>query len=206
MSPAFTITSLGPEPDGATPLHEEELEQLIPDFVATRADLNTVESANILKAVPWASNQARLHGPDAIFEYGFAFELHRRMFGDVWRWAGRQRRLVTNLGCAPEHITSEMTVTLDDLRYWHHNAVFVSDEIACRAHRRLVKTHPFPNGNGRHTRLMADLYLISIGREPFTWGAGANLSETTTMRRTYLDALIEADGDDYRPLIMFARS
>jgi Fic-DOC domain mobile mystery protein B len=133
-------------------------------------------------------------------------ELHRRMFGDVWTWAGTPRRRHTNIGVAPEHVPSQSTQTLDDARYWHTEKVFGLDELAARIHCRLVRVHPFVNGNGRCTRLVADLYLISIGSNPFTWGK-ANLDVDGSGRAEYIAALVKAaDTDDYVDLIQFARA
>lgn len=202
----LAIHTIGPEPDGATPLQEEELVDLIPAFVATRGDLNAVEFDNITKALPWAMDQARRGGPNRVLGYAFLFTLHRRMFEDVWRWAGTQRRRVTNIGVEPAQIPAQTKQALDDATYWHTNDVFEVDERAARIHRRLVAVHPFPNGNGRCTRLVADLYLTAIDRPIFTWGASGNLDGDSNTRRRYLDALHAADGDDYAPLVTFARS
>lgn len=95
---------------------------------------------------------------------------------------------------------------LDDARYWHEHTTYPVDELAARLHRRLVAVHPFSNGNGRCTRLIADLYLLSAGEPAFTWGAGGNLDEDGDARQIYLAALRSADGDDYEPLVAFARS
>ena len=202
----FNLRAIGPEPDGATPLDETELVGLIPGFVATRADLNVVEFENIAKAMPWAVDQARRGGPELVLSYAFVFALHRRMFQDVWRWAGTQRRRVTNIGVDPSQISMQTKQTIDDAVWWHENDMFDVDDRAARIHWRLVSVHPFPNGNGRCTRLLADLYLLSIGNHAFTWGAGGRLEEAGDERRRYLDALFAADNEDYEPLVKFARS
>ncbi len=203
--PAFNALTIGPEPAGATPIAEEDLEGLIPDFVATRADLNQVEFENIAKALPWAREQARMLGPEGILEFGFLMTLHRRMFEDVWRWAGTQRRRVTNIGIEPHLIATQSRLLLDDARFWNSEQVSRSDEVAARIHCRLVTIHPFPNGNGRATRLMADLYLLSVDSDPFTWG-GTTLDVDGSVRARYIAALVKAaDTDDCTDLIQFAR-
>lgn len=203
---AFNIATIGPEPDGATPLEEEDLDELIPVFVATRGDLNVVEFENIAKAVPWALDQAHRGGPTRVLSFTFLFNLHRRMFEDVWKWAGAQRRRCTNIGVEPAQIATQTKETLNDAIYWHDNSVFNVDERAARIHHRLVAVHPFSNGNGRCTRLIADLYLTAIGQPIFTWGAGGKLYEDSEARQRYLDALHAADGDNYSALAAFARS
>jgi Fic-DOC domain mobile mystery protein B len=202
----FNVRSIGPEPSGATPLEQEDLECLIPDFVATRADLNQVEFENIAKAIPWAQRQARTLGPAGLLSYGFMLRLHRQMFGDVWTWAGKQRRRATNIGVDVHLITTQSQLLLDDAKLWHAQSVFEPDALATKIHSRLASIHPFPNGNGRCTRMMADLYLLSIGAEPFTWGA-TDLGVDGSGRATYIAALIKAvDTGDHADLIRFARS
>jgi Fic-DOC domain mobile mystery protein B len=204
--PIFSARTIGPEPAAATPVEEEDLEGLIPDFVATRADLNQVEFENIVRALPWAHRQARTRGPDGILDYGFLLTLHRRMFGDVWAWAGTQRQRLTNIGVEPSLIVSQAQLSLDDAKYWHAQRVFPPHDIAARIHGRLVSVHPFRNGNGRCTRLMADLYLTSIGVEQFTWGA-TNLDIDGSGRAAYIAALLRAlHTDEYDDLTRFATS
>jgi Fic-DOC domain mobile mystery protein B len=203
--PTFNVRVIGPEPSGATPIDDEDLEGLIPDFVATRADLNQVEFENITKAIPWAQRQARSWGPDGILDYRFMLELHRQMFGDVWRWAGTQRRRIMNIGVDHSLITTQSRLLMDDAKFWHAEHVFESDDIAARIHCRLVSIHPFRNGNGRCTRMMADLYLTSIKAQPFAWG-GIKLGVDSPGRAAYIAALIKAaDTDDYVDLVRFAR-
>jgi Fic-DOC domain mobile mystery protein B len=202
---SFSLRSIGPEPEGATPIEAEDLEGLIPLHVTTRANLNEVEYENILNALPWATRQARLLGPLGLLDYTFLFELHRRMFGDVWTWAGTQRRRETNIGGPPGQITEQVRYALDDARYWHENDTFSVDERAARIHLRLVSVHPFPNGNGRTTRLMADLYLESIGVSQFSWGRGG-LSDKGKNRKEYIAALERAEVDNCASLVAFARS
>ena len=128
------------------------------------------------------------------------------MFGDVWTWAGTTRVRITNLGSLPELIVSEVRQVLDDVKYWHANGIFESDERAARLHCRLVTVHPFPNGNGRCTRLMADLYLVAIGEPMFTWGS-KSIDVDGGARKRYVGALVKARSNDvFDDLIAFARS
>lgn len=203
---SLNVGTIGPEPQGATPLPEEDLEGLIPDFAATRADLNRVEFESILRNLPRLLAIARSGGPTVVLDYGFLVDLHRRMFSDVWRWAGSLRRRETNIGVDPYLIPSRSIQSVYDARFWHDKSVYPADELAVRLHAQIVAVHPFPNGNGRCTRLMADLYLTSIDRPSFTWGASA-LDTDGTNRQRYLGALIGAlESGDYVPLVAFARS
>lgn len=202
----FNLRTIGPDPDGATPIDDDDLDDLLPEFIATRSDLNAVEYENIAKAMPWALEQAARRGPQLVLSYTFVFQLHKHMFGEVWRWAGTQRKRVTNIGVEPSQITMQTKQVVDDATWWHENNTFSVDERAARIHRRLVAVHPFPNGNGRCTRLVADLYLASIGHPIFTWGTASRPDESDNARRRYLDALTAADNGDYEPLVTFARS
>ncbi|MEP7081606.1 MAG: mobile mystery protein B [Chloroflexota bacterium] len=205
----LVLGAIGPEPEGATPIEAEDLNGLIPEFVATRADLNQVEYENIAKALPWAARQARVGGVLRLFDYAFVFELHRQMFGDVWTWAGSQRRLETNMGASPHQIPTALRQALDDARYWHEHDVYPVDHRAARIHYRLVLVHPFPNGNGRCTRLIADLYLRAVGSQPFSWATGRlddGAEAQRDVRRAYVAALEAAPADDCDALVTFARS
>jgi len=135
--------------------------------------------------------QARSLGPEGILDYGFMLTLHRRMFGDVWSWAGTLRRRVTSIGVEPHLIAEQSRQLLDDAKFWHAEAVFGYDELAVRIHCRLAIVHPFPNGNGRCTRMMADLYLVAIGREPSPGVAQASTS-TAQSAPAYIAALVKA--------------
>jgi Fic-DOC domain mobile mystery protein B len=168
------------EPDGATPLEPGEAEDLLPTHIHTRTQLNLWEQENILEAVSWVR---RTRTP-ALSEPTIR-ELHRRMFGQTWGWAGRYRTSDKNIGVYWATIPGEIRNLIDDAHYWFAHQVYTADEGALRLHHRLVKIHPFPNGNGRHGRLWCDMLLRQKGRPP---------------RRAYFAALQAADGQDYAPL------
>lgn len=203
---AFNVHPIGEEPDGATPLREDDLDGLIPDFVATRSDLNEVEFAGITNAMPWALARAERIGPEGVLTVGFGFDLHRQMFRDVWRWAGRARtRGGLNLGVGPDQIHDQTKRTFDDARWWHDEDTFTFDERAVRIHHRLVVIHPFRNGNGRWSRLVADLYLRSVDQPHCSWGGPVSTQDGSASRHRYIRALQAADEGDYDPLLAFAR-
>lgn len=188
------------EPDNATPLTVEERAELIPAHIAYRADLNAAEQENIARGQDWALVRKR-----DLFSEKFIKDLHEHMLGDVWRWAGRFRTTERNLGIHYYEIPMAMRELLEDGKVWVQHKTYPPDEIAVRFHHRLVQIHPFPNGNGRHARLMADLLVMSLGGERFTWGR-ANLQRAGEVRRQYIEALQAADNHDYGPLLRFARS
>ena len=127
------------------------------------------------------------------------------MLGDVWRRAGKFRQSERNLGIPFYDIPVALRQLLDDTKTWIEYKSYPPDEIAVRFHHRLVQIHPFPNGNGRHSRLMADLLIMSLGGERFTWGS-ANLQTAGDLRGRYIAALKAADNHDIGPLLAFARS
>jgi Fic-DOC domain mobile mystery protein B len=186
--------------DGQTPLIEEELEQLIPSYITLRHELNEAEQSNILEAEEWASARKR----DVLYER-FLDNLHKRMFGRVWRWAGEHRQSNKTVGIDAYRIPTELRQLMDDCRYWVDQASYGLDEIAARFHHRLVWIHPYPNGNGRHARLAADLFLVSLGSTPFSWGR-VNLVNVGETRSEYIAALRAADNHDIRPLLEFVRT
>lgn len=140
-----------------------------------------------------------------VLKESFLLSLHKRMLGQVWRWAGTIRNSDRNIGMAFHQIRPHMRLLVEDVRYWVENGTYPADEIAVRFHHRLVLIHPFPNGNGRHGRLAADLLAVRLDRPRFTWGR-ASLVESEKTRRQYIAALQAADAHDIRPLLEFARS
>lgn len=186
---------------GATPLGPDELQGLRPTHIITQSDLDEAEAANIADALIWA----RRSRTKDILHRAFVLELHRRMFSDVWRWAGTWRRRQTNIGVDPAAVAMRVEGLLNDVRYWLDHHTFDRDELAVRLHHQLVFIHPFPNGNGRHTRLMADLLREQLDGTPFSWGS-TNLSAVSDVRERYIDALHAADRGDLEPLLVFARS
>lgn len=192
--------SLGPQDDGRTELTEEERGGLIPSYITLRSELNEAEQANILEAEGWAFARKR----DSLKEK-FLNNLHKKMYGNVWRWAGQYRTTGKNIGIDAYRIPTELRQLLDDCRYWLENGTYEPDEIAARFHHRLVSIHCYPNGNGRHARIAADLLLKSMGQERFSWG-GKNLVDVGETRERYIAALQAADGHDIEPLLEFVRS
>ncbi len=188
------------EPDDATPLAPEERDGLIPSHIAKRSELNELEEQNIAEAMVAAF--ARRRDP---LDKSFARNLHRRMFGKVWKWAGRYRTSNRNIG--PDHweVQPQLIQVFATVRYWIDHKTYPVDEIAIRFHRDIVWIHPFPNGNGRWSRLMADLLCLYLDREKFSWG-GSTLRAHDETRRLYIEALRNADNHDFATLLAFARS
>lgn len=190
--------------EGQTPLEEDEKEDLLIPSVSTRGELNEFEQQNIEHAVQWTMQ--RTFNIDDVLTESFVKDVHKRMYGDVWKWAGKFRRTNKNLGVDKHEIGIELKKLLDDCNYWIENKIYPEDEIAIRFKHRLVSIHCFANGNGRHSRLMADILIDKVFRKPlFTWGA-VNLTKQGEARSVYLKAMRSADAGDYDLLLHFARS
>jgi Fic-DOC domain mobile mystery protein B len=194
------VSELFEEPDHATPLTPEEKQELIPAHITYRGELNEAEQENIVRAQEWAFGRRR----DLLSE-NFIKDLHKRMLGDVWRWAGRYRTGEKNIGIPFYEVPMAVQQLLADTKAQIDSKAYPPDEIAVRFSHRLVHIHPFPNGNGRLSRLMADLLVMSLGGERFSWGS-TNLQEAGTVRRRYTEAIKAADNHDMVPLLAFARS
>ena len=187
---------------GQTPLDSEYLSGLRLVGVTTKLQLDELEQLNIQSAMNWLIRNPPKH--DSLLEEKFIKSLHKRMFGDVWLWAGNFRRVDTNIGVDWWKIPSELKLLMDDAQFWLEHNTYPKEEWAIRIKHRLVSIHCFPNGNGRHSRLFADVLINNFANMPyFTWGAQASLDEYTT-RANYLTSLRTADLGDYRPLIRFA--
>lgn len=183
-----------------TPLTAEEREQLNPSYITLRHELNEAEQVNIGEGLRWAMARRR-----DVLDQEFLNELHRRMFGEVWRWAGQYRTTARNIGVDAYRIAMDVRQTVDDARYWVDRGTYPPDEIAVRFSHRLVAIHPFPNGNGRLSRMVGDLLARQLGRPPFPWGR-SNLIDTGVTRARYVAALRAADNHEIEPLLAFARS
>jgi len=187
-------------PEGATPLDPDELEGLKFKHVTTRGQLDHLEQANIQEGLVWLQ---RYKNTDILNE-GFVRDLHKRLFGDVWAWAGTFRHTEKNIGVDPIQISVQLRLLLDDTNFWIDNGTYEPLEAAVRFHHRLVYIHLFANGNGRHARIMADAMLTKILKQgPVDWAGGYDLQAMNERRKKYIQALRAADGGDIEPLMRF---
>lgn len=186
--------------DGATPLDPDEIRGLKLKHITNRNQLDQLEQANIQNGLRWL---ARKKDSDILHE-GFVRELHKKLFGEVWSWAGSFRTTEKNIGIDPRHISVQLRLLLDDTRYWVDHQTYGPYEIAARLHHRLVYIHLFPNGNGRHARIMADTLLTKVLNEPaIDWAGGEDLQHMNERRNNYIHALRSADTGDYKNLLLF---
>ena len=190
--------------EGQTPLDENEKEGLKIKSITTQGELDEFEQLNIEKAVEWTI-RTNLKAEKILTEK-FVKDLHKRMYGEVWKWAGEFRRSEKNIGIAWTRIGMELRNLLNDTKYWIENNTYSPEEIAIRFKHRIVSIHCFPNGNGRHSRLMADIIIESIfGKEIFSWHQ-SNMAKADETRKEYINSLREADNGNIIPLIEFAKN
>lgn len=192
-------------PEGTTPLDPNETNGLIPSDISTQEQLNEAEQGNIIEARLWATSRAHRE----VLSEDFFRKIHHRMFNLVWRWAGQYRKTDKNLGVPWSIIPEEIGKLISDARYWMDHQTHPGDELGARFHHRLVSIHAFPNGNGRHARLMTDLLLIHAGQIPFSWGQKSvdeNFRSDLETREIYIQSLQQADHHSFEALIEFVRS
>lgn len=194
------MTDVAEYPDGATPLDPDEIAGLKYRHLSTRGELDQLEQAAITDGMQWLDRQ---RNPDVLSE-DFVCELHKRLFGAVWKWAGSFRKTEKNIGVEPYQIAISLRQLLDDTRYWIDNDTYPPKELAARFHHRLVYIHPFANGNGRHARIMADAVLTRLLNEAaIDWAGGHSLDSMNERRNDYIAALRAADRHDLTPLLQF---
>ncbi len=189
---------------GQTPLDEDEIEGLLLKTITTQEELDQFEQQNIEKGILWSINQ-KPKAADVLSE-AFIKKLHLRMFGEVWRWAGKFRQTNKNIGSDWPRIAVDLKQLLEDMAYRIEQTTFDPDDLIIRFKHRLVCIHCFPNGNGRHSRIMADILAEKLLKiDPYTWGRH-DIVKAGETRQKYIAALRRADRGDFGPLIEFARS
>jgi len=189
---------------GQTPLNEEEKEGLLIKTISLQKELDEFEQLNIEKAIEWTIHTNLKQ--DRILSEKIIKDLHKKMFGDVWKWAGEFRKSEKNIGIKWPQIGIELKKIFDDTKYWIENETYPPKEIAIRFKHKIVQIHCFPNGNGRHSRMMADIIIESIfGKEIFTWN-NSNMVKGDKSRKKYIIALKDADNGNIKSLLKFAAS
>jgi Fic-DOC domain mobile mystery protein B len=192
----------GEHAPGATPLDPDEAAGLIPTHITTQGELNEWEQNNILQGQTWAmKNLKRVD----IYTDDYLRKLHVAMFDETWAWAGTYRKTEKSIGVDPVKIATSVRNLLEDVKAQVEFEAYPIEEIAARLHHRLVLVHPFPNGNGRHSRLFTDVFLKRNGHQPFTWGS-VSLVRASVTRDAYITALRAADSKDIGPLLAFVRT
>ena len=191
------------QPFGATPLSQDDLKGLIP-FAQTREQLNDFEQRNIVKGINWLSRSRKVK-ISTIFDFEVINMIHKKMFNETWKWAGTYRTQQTNIGVMPHQIPSKLQSLCENAKYWLEEGVYSHEQLGLVFHHKLVSIHPYPNGNGRHSRVVADhIYLLLTGKR-YSWGQ-SQLLKDDEVRREYIKALRKADNGDYNDLFRFGLS
>jgi Fic-DOC domain mobile mystery protein B len=178
---------------GETPIDRSGLRD---KSITNRRELNEAESRNIADAI-YKYLIGALAPEDAAFDLVWALQLQAEMFGRVWEWAGRTRTVDLNLGVAWHQVETQLYSLLLNLPYWKDMPLI---EQAARLHHGAVAIHPFLNGNGRWSRMLANIWLKRNGSPPTIWPE-QSVGEASVIRDEYLAAIKAADGMDYAPLI-----
>ena len=182
----------------STPLTDEEKQGLKQKWVTTREELNSLETLGIFNA-----EKKLVKTRNVILSENFLKKLHKQIFGSIWDWAGKYRTTERNIGIPPYQISSQLKILFDDVNYWIKHHTYPPKEIAIRLHHRLVHIHPFANGNGRTSRLLADLLMEKTFNQPkLNWGNKC-IDKLPEHRSKYMTALRKADRGDYSALIQF---
>ena len=191
------------QPTGATP--GDDTSGLILTQLTSRADRNAVESDAISLAYNKYVFEARRKkkGTQWLTE-DFLCRVHRDMFGSIWEWAGTFRTDTLNIGLAPKLIPEQIRLLCDDFLYWDSPASTMPVlEVAARLQNRLTKIHPFRNGNGRHARLITDIFFYSREHPLPGWPQTHLMSEGHQIRERYIAAMKKADQGEFSDLIQF---
>jgi Fic-DOC domain mobile mystery protein B len=181
---------------GETPI--DDISGLKLAGIRTRKELSFAEAANILKAtVKYLHGKPRRRA--APFDLRWCLRLHREMFGDVWAWAGKPRRSDLNIGVPWHQAEIQLQNVLDDLAYWEEHWPSVLEQ-AVHLHHRTVQIHPFLGGNGRWSRMLANIWL-RLHDHPITMWPEQTIGTVSPIRSEYLDAIKLADKGQMGPLM-----
>jgi len=184
-------------PEGATPLDPDEMGGLKFKHIETLGQLDQMEQVNIQSGLMWLDKQKNTD----ILTVSFTLELHKQLFGKIWDWAGTFRQSEKNIGIKPLYLSIELKNLLDDMLAWIDFGTYKQKESALRFHHRLVQIHIFANGNGRHSRIMADAILKHVYQSPTINWINTGLEQMSEHRKKYIKALKNADSGDFEPLL-----
>ena len=191
--------------DGQTPIDEDEKEGLLIPTITTREELDEFEQLNIQKAIEYYLHKRKFNTEEILTEK-FILDVHKRMLRDVWKWAGTIRKYNKNLGVDKFQISVRLRQLFANCEFWIENKTYSEEEIAIRFKHKIVSIHVFPNGNGRHSRLMGDIIMKQVFEKPtFSWGQ-KYLVHKSKVRDEYIKALRLADNGDFSSLNYFSKA
>lgn len=187
--------------DGSTPLDHDQILGIRFSHLTTMGELDELEDINIQKGLEWLNHQKEVE----YLSISFLCKLHEKLFCDVWKWAGKFRTREVNISKYKAYdVAPQLKNFFEDVKLWINSGKMSWDEISAEMHHRLVSIHPFPNGNGRTTRIYVEYVQKRNNRSITSWMA--SLSHSPTKRRDmYIQALRSADKGDFGPLIEFMK-
>ena len=190
--------------DGPTPLLEEFKNELIPKHIETSDELDEVEETNITDGLVWLEDYKGKY-----LDYLFWNRLHKKLFGKVWKWAGKFRTHELSIPDFndPGYISENIRKLEEDLVYWLKNKTYSDGrELAGRFHEQFLTIHPYANGNGRTSRILTEHICKRENLQIPTWGMCLK-SDPKKRRTSYLNAIGEARSQsNYSELIEFMYS
>jgi Fic-DOC domain mobile mystery protein B len=191
------------EPEGATA--GEDLSGLLLPHLLDRPSRDVVETELIDRAYQKYIFRARPKQKETTWlRPEFIRQVHRDMFGELWDWAGKYRTVNLNLGVDWHQIQEHVARLCGDFTYWDsEQSKMPVFEIAARLQSHLTRIHPFKNGNGRHARLITDIFFHSRKMKLPRWPQIQRLSQGDRLRKDYVAAMKKADQEDYSGLIAF---
>jgi Fic-DOC domain mobile mystery protein B len=187
--------------DGSTPLDPDQITGIKFSHLVNMGELDEVEDLNIQKGLEWLNRQK---GDDYI-SMEFFCKLHEKLFSDVWKWAGKFRKVEVNLSQIRSYdVGPQLKMFFEDVKIWIESGKMSWDEIAAEMHHRLIAIHPFPNGNGRTTRIYTE-YVQKRNKQAVTSWKASLVHDPKERRRSYIKALQQADKGNFQPLIEFMK-
>jgi Fic-DOC domain mobile mystery protein B len=192
------------EPEGATP--GDDISGLIATSLHTREARNAAETDSISRAYDKYIYRARAKTPDSKWLTDeFIRNVHAEMFGAIWDWAGKYRTVQTNIGVKPYQIQEQIQVLCGNFYTWDSGSMDPI-EIVARLQSRLTWIHPFKDGNGRHARLITDIFLYSRQHPLPQWPQIHLMTQGNNVRQEYIAAMRKADDHDFSALSQFIES
>lgn len=183
----------------------EDISDLLLRHLTTRESRNTVELETIGRAYDkYVFRGRKKNAGNKWLTEEYIRQVHRDMFGGIWNWAGKYRQVNLNIGITWSQIPEQITVLCDDFVFWNTTqSAMPILEVAARLQNRLTHIHPFKNGNGRHARLITDIFLRSQDHPLPKWPQIQLIEHGDAVRREYIAAMKQADMGNFDPLITF---
>ncbi|WP_027477803.1 Fic/DOC family protein [Curvibacter gracilis] len=145
--------------------------------------------------------------PDRALSVADIKHWHRRWLGNVYEWAGQERSV--NMGKGGFNFAAAAQIPrllagfeAEVLQRWtpcdHLSHEGLVEAIAV-SHVELILIHPFREGNGRLSRLLADVMAVQAGRNPLDY------SSWESHKAGYIAAIHAGVAMNYEPMKFWVR-